>query len=68
MSTNEPPPFELYNGSRQYRNFCRLIKLFPHSIMTPPPVPFEFAEGPSIALPEHFLFRWTSPQNCRPSF
>ena len=56
MTKGEPPPFELYNGSRQYQNFCRLTELFPHSTMAASPQPYDFPEGSPINLPEQFNF------------
>jgi len=56
MTKHEPPSFELYNGSRQYQNFCRLRELFPHSTMSPSSQAFDFPQGQSIVLPDHFNF------------
>ena len=56
LDTNEPPEFQLYNGSRQYANFCRLPELFPHRKMTASQTPVRFTGGPSVELPETYQF------------
>ena len=56
MTTNEPPPFELYVGTPQHENFCRLTELFPHTTLSPSTKPHTFREGSRVKIPDTYAF------------
>ncbi|MCE7997532.1 MAG: serine hydrolase [Rhodobiaceae bacterium] len=56
VDTPQPPAFELYNGSAQHENFCRLKELFPHSILKPASNPAVAGIGTPLPLPDQFNF------------
>lgn len=56
ISSQKPPPFELYNGTPQHENFSRMIELFPHNTMTASPAPVEFDRGRGLDLPVDYEF------------
>lgn len=46
----------LFTGSAQYENFNRYYDIYPSSKVAPAAVPWEFAAGQSVSLPEQFTF------------
>jgi CubicO group peptidase (beta-lactamase class C family) len=46
----------LFTGVEQDENFGRVAEYFPVSTMTRSPEPFDFADGPALALPASFTY------------
>ena len=44
----------LFSGEEQYENFNRVAELFPTSVMSPAPAPYDFPLGTEVALPGSF--------------
>ena len=44
----------LFSGEEQYENFNRVAELFPTSVMSPAPAPYDFPLGTKVALPGSF--------------
>ncbi len=50
----------LYSGERQFENFCRMADFFPTATLAPSSRPRPFSEGPSLTLPDSYVFEGES--------
>lgn len=50
------PPFALYNGSDQSKNFCQMATLFPNTTMKPSPVITTFPDGEPLVMPMEYTW------------
>jgi len=46
----------LFSGAEQYENFNRLADIYPVSVMSASPKPFDFEDGTSLNLPSQFSY------------
>lgn len=56
MTEPTPTGLRLFTGEPQFENFARLKTLLPSTRMAASSAPFQFPDGPALALPERYSF------------
>ena len=47
----------LFTGAEQYENFSRIKDMYPTTVLTAAPVPYDFPDGEPLTLPDRFSFQ-----------